>query len=401
MKEFKSFLPADILLPKTGFEKWAVVACDQFTSEPEYWEETARIAVDNPSALNIVLPEVYLEKDNSGRIEKINRTMESYLSGGVFDEYENTFVYTERTVTGGAIRRGIVGLIDLEDYSYEKGAKSLIRATEETVVERIPPRVEIRRGASLEMPHIMLLIDDPAKTVIEPLANKTGGYKKLYDFELMQNGGHIKGWQTDSEGAKDIADALAGLIANSEDKLLFAVGDGNHSLASAKECYRLNKTEKSRYALVEIVNIHDVSLEFEPIYRVLFGVDPQEFTESFLASRGGEYFGADAQKFTCVYAGGEREISVKPSGKLSVATLQSYIDEYLKVNTNVTVDYIHGEDTVKSLCGKDGTLGFLFKGMEKSELFDAIKQDGSLPRKTFSMGHANDKRYYLECRSLK
>lgn len=401
MKEFKSFLPADILLPKTDFEKWAVVACDQFTSEPEYWEETARIAADNPSALNIVLPEVYLEKDNSGRIEKINRTMESYLSGGVFDEYENTFVYTERTVTGGAIRRGIVGLIDLEDYSYEKGAKSLIRATEETVVERIPPRVEIRRGASLEMPHIMLLIDDPAKTVIEPLANKTGGYKKLYDFELMQNGGHIKGWQTDSEGAKDIADALAGLIANSEDKLLFAVGDGNHSLASAKECYRLNKTEKSRYALVEIVNIHDVSLEFEPIYRVLFGVDPQEFTESFLASRGGEYFGADAQKFTCVYAGGEREISVKPSGKLSVATLQAYIDEYLKVNTNVTVDYIHGEDTVKSLCGKDGTLGFLFKGMEKSELFDAIKQDGSLPRKTFSMGHANDKRYYLECRSLK
>lgn len=401
MKEFKSFLPADILLPKTGFEKWAVVACDQFTSEPEYWEETARIAVDNPSALNIVLPEVYLEKDNSGRIEKINRTMESYLSGGVFDEYENTFVYTERTVTGGAIRRGIVGLIDLEDYSYEKGAKSLIRATEETVVERIPPRVEIRRGASLEMPHIMLLIDDPAKTVIEPLANKTGGYKKLYDFELMQNGGHIKGWQTDSEGAKDIVDALAGLIANSEDKLLFAVGDGNHSLASAKECYRLNNTEKSRYALVEIVNIHDVSLEFEPIYRVLFGVDPQEFTESFLASRGGEYFGADAQKFTCVYAGGEKEISVKPSGKLSVATLQSYIDEYLKVNTNVTVDYIHGEDTVKSLCGKDGTLGFLFKGMEKSELFDAIKQDGSLPRKTFSMGHANDKRYYLECRSLK
>lgn len=401
MKDFKSFFPADVLLPKNGFEKWAVVACDQFTSEPEYWEETARIAADYPSALNIVLPEVYLERDNSVRIEKINRTMESYLSGGVFSEYKNTYVYTERAVTGGAVRRGIVGLIDLEDYSYEKGAKSLIRATEETVIERIPPRVEIRRGASLEMPHIMLLIDDPAKTVIEPLADRTDNFEKLYDFELMQNGGHIKGWRADAESAEDIAASLAGLIAGCEDKLLFAVGDGNHSLASAKECYSINKTEKSRYALVEIVNIHDESLEFEPIYRVLFGVDPQEFTEGFLASRGGEYSGADAQEFTCVYAGGERKISVKPSGKLCVATLQSYIDGYLKENPNVSVDYIHGENTVKALCEKANTLGFIFKGMEKSELFDAIKQDGSLPRKTFSMGHANDKRYYLECRALK
>lgn len=401
MKDFKSFLPADILLPKNGFEKWAVIACDQFTSEPEYWEETARITAGEPSALNIILPEVYLEKDNTKRIDKINHTMEDYLSGGVFEEYKNTYVYTERTVTGGAVRRGIVGLIDLEDYSYEKGAKSLIRATEETVIERIPPRVEIRRGASLELPHIMLLIDDPEGTVIEPLAARCGEFEKLYDFELMQNGGHIKGWRLDCTAAGAVNDALAGLISGSDDRLLFAVGDGNHSLAAAKECYRLNKNGKSRYALVEAVNIHDLSLEFEPIYRVMFGVSPQEVIDGFLASRGGEYFGADAQKFTCIYAGGEREISVKPSGKLCVATLQAYIDCYLKQNREAQVDYIHGEESVRSLCKRENAVGFIFKGMEKSELFDAIRQDGSLPRKTFSMGHANDKRYYLECRSLK
>ena len=394
------FLPANILLPKSNFEKWAVVACDQYTSEPEYWKEVEKTVGNEPSALNLILPEVYLSADNSNRIEKINRTMTDYLENGVFREIENTFIYLEREVTGEKIRKGVVGLIDLENYSYEKGSKALIRATEATVLERIPPRVLIRKDAKLEMPHVMLLIDDPKCTVIEPLEEKINGFEKLYDFGLMQQSGHIKGYSVDDETAEQIQNALSALVENTEDKLLFAVGDGNHSLATAKECYNLNKTEESRYALVEIVNIHDTSLEFEPIYRVVFGVEPEKFIENFVTALGGEYFGMDAQKFTCVYGDSKREVSLKPTGKLAVATLQTYLDEYLKQNKNVSIDYIHGEDVVYSLCKAENTVGFIFEGMQKSELFDAIKQDGSLPRKTFSMGHAADKRFYIEARKL-
>ena len=394
------FLTANILLPKGDFEKWAVVACDQYTSEPEYWKEVEKTVGNEPSALNLILPEVYLSADNSKRIEKINRTMTDYLENGVFREIENTFIYLEREVTGGKIRKGVVGLIDLENYSYEKGSKALIRATEATVLERIPPRVLIRKDAKIEMPHVMLLIDDPKCTVIEPLEKKTNGFEKLYDFDLMQQSGHIKGYSVDSETAEQIKTALSALVENTEDKLLFAVGDGNHSLATAKECYNLNKTEESRYALVEIVNIHDTSLEFEPIYRVVFGVEPEKFIENFVSDLGGEYFGTDAQKFTCVYGESKREVSLKPTGKLAVATLQTYLDEYLKQNKNVSIDYIHGEDVVYSLCKAENTVGFIFDGMQKSELFDAIKQDGSLPRKTFSMGHAADKRFYIEARKI-
>lgn len=394
------FLPANILLPKSNFEKWAVVACDQYTSEPEYWKEVEKTVGNEPSALNLILPEVYLSADNSNRIEKINRTMTDYLENGVFREIENTFIYLEREVTGEKIRKGVVGLIDLENYSYEKGSKALIRATEATVLERIPPRVLIRKDAKLEMPHVMLLIDDPKCTVIEPLEEKINGFEKLYDFGLMQQSGHIKGYSVDDETAEQIQNALSALVENTEDKLLFAVGDGNHSLATAKECYNLNKTENSRYALVEIVNIHDTSLEFEPIYRVVFGVEPEKFIENFVTALGGEYFGMDAQKFTCVYGDSKREVSLKPTGKLAVATLQTYLDEYLKQNKNVSIDYIHGEDVVYSLCKAENTVGFIFEGMQKSELFDAIKQDGSLPRKTFSMGHAADKRFYIEARKI-
>lgn len=394
------FLPANILLPKSNFQKWAVVACDQYTSEPEYWKEVEKTVGNTPSALNLILPEVYLSADNSKRIEKINHTMTEYLENGVFREIENTFVYLQREVSGGKIRKGIVGLIDLQNYSYEKGSKALIRATEATVLERIPPRVLIRKDAKLEMPHVMLLIDDPKCTVIEPLEEKISGFEKLYDFGLMQNSGHIKGYSVDSETAEQIQTALSALVENTEDKLLFAVGDGNHSLATAKECYKINKTENSRYALVEIVNIHDSSLEFEPIYRVVFGVEPEEFIENFVTALGGEYFGADSQKFTCVYGDIKREVSLKPTGKLAVATLQAYLDEYLKQNKNASIDYIHGEDVVYSLCKAENTVGFIFEGMQKSELFDAIKQDGSLPRKTFSMGHAADKRFYIEARKI-
>jgi uncharacterized protein (DUF1015 family) len=307
-------------------------------------------------------------------------------------------IYLEREVTGGKIRKGVVGLIDLDEYSYEKNSTSLIRATEATVLERIPPRVMIRKDASLELPHIMLLIDDPEESVIEPLSEKTDDFTKVYDFDLMQQSGHIKGYALDSKTIALIQESLAKLVENSDDKFLFAVGDGNHSLATAKECYNADKQNNSKYALVEVVNIHDCSLEFEPIYRVVFGVNPNELLNDFVATLGGEYQGEDAQKFTCVFGNEKREISVKGTGKLSVATLQTYLDDYLKKNTSAKIDYIHGEDVVYSLSKSDNTIGFIFEGMQKSELFPAIKLDGSLPRKTFSMGHAADKRFYIEAR---
>ncbi len=388
------FYPAKILLPKNEFEKWSVVACDQYTSEPQYWKEVEEIVGDTPSAYNLILPEVYLQKDNSQRINKINQNMQKYLDNGVFNELDDCFIYLERTLQNGEIRRGIVGLIDLENYSYIKGEKSLIRATEATVLERIPPRVEIRKNAPLELPHVMLLIDDKDETVIEPLAEND--FEKVYDFSLMQNSGSVKGYAIKGEKIAEIQKALYKLIEKSDDKMLFAVGDGNHSLATAKECYAINKTDAAKYALVEIVNIHDKSLQFEPIYRVLFNVNPEAVINDFIEKTGGEYFGDDAQKFTCVYGDSVREISIKPNGKLAVATLQKYLDE----NPQGQTDYIHGVDVVYSLAKQENTLGFIFDGMQKGELFDAVKQDGALPRKTFSMGHAADKRFYIEARKI-
>lgn len=395
----KYLLPADILLPKSNFENWSVIACDQYTSEPEYWLETQKNAADFPSAYNIILPEVYLTDDDSAKIEKINSTMRDYLDGDVFCEHKNTLVYIERTLKDGKVRKGILGLIDLEDYSYLKGADTLIRATEQTVLERIPPRVNIRQGASIELPHIMLLIDDAEKTVIEPMAEQTKNFEKLYDFDLMQNAGHITGFSLSEQAIEKVQLSLSSLKEKSEDGLLFAVGDGNHSLASAKECY--NQGKGPRYALVEVVNIHDASLEFEPIYRVVFGVEPESLINSFVSALGGEYIGDDAQQFTCVYGESEREISVKPTGKLCVATLQAFLDEYIKQNSNAKIDYIHGINSTRELSKKENTLGFIFNGMEKSELFEAVSTDGSLPRKTFSMGCADDKRFYLEARKIK
>ena len=390
------FLPADILLPKENFEKWSVIACDQYTSQPEYWHETKKIVGENPSALNIVLPEAFLEEDNSKAISKVNETMKNYLENGVFDVYSDTFVYIERKLNNGSLRRGILGLIDLEDYSYLKGSNSLIRATEETVLERIPPRVNIRLEAPLEIPHIMLLIDDEEKSVIEPMSEKTENFEKLYDFSLMQNAGSIKGYKISKNACEQMLDAIENL-AQKNDGMLFAVGDGNHSLASAKECYKLGKG--SRFALVEVVNIHENSLEFEPIYRVLFGVEPQKVIDDFVKSLGGEYYGFDAQKFTCVFGGETKEISVKPNGKLAVATLQKFLDEYIK-NTEIKIDYIHGIEATKALSERKNAIGFIFDGMQKSELFEAVCSDGSLPRKTFSMGTADDKRFYLEARKF-
>ena len=396
MEKFLS--PADILLAKTDLTKWSVIACDQFTSEPEYWAETEKTVGDNPSALKIVLPEVYLSGDNSQRINEINRNMKEYLESDVFETLQNTMILTLRTLKNGAVRKGIVGLIDLEDYSYEKGSDALIRATEATVVERIPPRVEIRKDAILEMPHVMLLINDPKKTVVEPLTLNVEDYEKLYDFTLMQNAGSVKGYKIPDETVAEINRALE-TLKNENDGLLFAVGDGNHSLATAKECYKNHNG--SRYALVEVVNIHDSSLEFEPIYRTVFGADPNALINAFVEAMGGEYEGADAHNYTCVFGDTETKLSLKAKSHLAVADLQIFLDEYIMANPQVKVDYIHGVENTKKVAIRENGVGFIFDGMEKSDLFPAVSADGSLPRKTFSMGCADDKRFYLEARKIK
>ena len=395
----KHFNPADILLPKKDFEKWSVVACDQYTSEPDYWHDVESIVGSAPSALHIILPEIYLSDDNSARIAAINDNMQKYLDGDVFDLYENSMIYVERE-SNNTIRKGVVGLIDLEDYDYRKGATSAIRATEATVLERIPPRVQIRKDAFLEMPHILLLIDDPSRSVIEPLSGKKDGFKQAYGFELMKDGGHIDGYFLSDEAIAQVQDALEALIADKDDKLLFAVGDGNHSLATAKECYNQSKNPLARYALVEVVNIHDESIEFEPIYRVMFNVDAEDFIEKFSAYTDAHGTGI-RHTYRCITPEADGELEVKSTAKLPVGTLQGYIDLYMKDHPEVKIDYIHGEEVVENLCKQEGTLGFIFEGMGKDELFPAITADGSLPRKTFSMGHARDKRYYIEARKIK
>lgn len=398
MKKF-GFMPADILLPKKDFEKWAVVACDQFTSEADYWKAVEENVGDAPSALRITLPEIYLEEgDTEKRIADINVTMEKYLEDGVFEEYKDAMIYVERTQSDGTVRHGIVGAVELCDYDYRKGSKALIRATEQTVIERIPPRVKIRKDASVELPHVLLLTDDPEKTVIEPIKAVKDKLTVAYDFDLMQGGGHIKGWFLRPEDIERIGLAVNALCDGKDDKMMFAVGDGNHSLATAKECSNLSDSWLAKSALVEVVNIHDDSIQFEPIYRVLFGVKPEAVIHQLCADLGTD--GEDYQKFICCFGDEECELRLKPTSKLPVGTLQTWLDDYIKKN-NVKIDYIHGEDVVRNLSKEEGNLGFIFDGMRKDELFPAVLGDGSLPRKTFSMGHAADKRYYIEARKIK
>ncbi len=395
MKYNHSFSPADILLPKKDFESWATIACDQYTSEPEYWEKVKRAAGDKPSALNIVLPEVYLAADNSQKIDIINKNMQEYLQNQIFEEYTDSLIYVERIQSDGKCRRGIVGKIDLESYDYRAGTTAEIRATEQTVLSRIPPRVEIRKNAPLELPHVMLLFDDVKDMIFSYLAANVSSFKKLYDFTLMCNAGSIKGYLLNDDAKHEVLSMLDEL-KRENNGFLFCVGDGNHSLATAKECYNLNKTETSRYALTEIVNIHDTALEFEPIYRVVFNVNPEALLDEFIKSTGeGE------QKFTCVYGDKMREICVNATAKLAVGTLQMFLDDYVNKHKEAEIDYIHGEESLKKLASRENAIGFLFDGMQKRELFEAVNADGSLPRKTFSMGHADDKRFYIEARKIK
>lgn len=415
-----AFTSADILLPKldsAGMSKWAVVACDQYTGEPEYWEKTAEIVGGAPSALNLILPEVYLTADDAeSRIAAINSTMHKYIDDGLFEEHKSALILVRRTQADGRVRAGLVGAVDLEQYDYNKGSKSQVRATEATVASRIPPRVRIRREAALELPHIMLLIDDVGRTVIEPLEAKRESFRLLYDFELMQGGGHLEGRLVDGESARQAFAALDRLAdkesfngrygLSGEDVLLYAMGDGNHSLATAKECYEQKKregdpkAEECRFALAEVVNLHSEALEFEAIHRVITDTDVKKLMQDMTAALELAEGSSGGQSFEALFGGVRAVYSIgKPTANLTVGSLQNFLDKWLSENSG-KIDYIHGEDVVERLSKADGSIGLLLPAMTKDELFPTVIKDGALPRKTFSMGHAHDKRFYCEAKRI-
>lgn len=416
------FKSGNILLPKqTDMTKWSVVACDQYTSEPEYWNSVQELVGSSPSTLKLTLPEIYLEKPNvQDRIQSINENMKDLLENNFFQEYTDSMFYIRRTQADGKVREGLIGVVDLEDYSYEVGSQTLIRATEKTVIERIPPRVKIREKALIEFPHIMILIDDEKKDIIESLSRKVDDSDVVYDFDLMKNGGHIKGYKLNQTIIEEINKKLEHLSDQEyfdakygvKDKgvLLFAVGDGNHSLATAKACYEaLKKTmsEKeylahpARYALVELVNLHSEALEFEAINRVIFDTNPEELLKELKRYYDVNYDG-NGQEFVVVTPEKEETMYISnPKSNIAVGSIQIFLDEYLKEHKG-KIDYIHGDEVTKELTrSNSNNIGFIFKAMKKEELFKTVILDGALPRKTFSMGHSYDKRYYLEGRKIK
>ena len=434
----------NILLPRKGVDlsKWAVVACDQYTSQPEYWADVESLVKGCPSTLNAVFPEVYLEEtDGDERIGRINAAMEEYLEGGVLEEQGPGFILLDRKTSHAESRKGIVVALDLEKYDYKVGSQSLIRATEGTIEDRLPPRVKIRENAKIELPHIMVLIDDPERTVIEPLFEKK--LDPLYDFELMAEGGHVKGWRVDSdEDIEGVFDSLSALSkqevfdakygVSEKGVLLFAMGDGNHSLATAKNIWEDLKSKSgdpasvmdhpARYALVELMNVHDEGLEFEPIHRVVFDIDAEDLKEKLsqffeaegssvaierfeslgLAKKRLASLGDVAGEHLLAFVSGAEHGIIRlsnPSRNLEVGNLQAFINYYLEGKDSI-VDYIHGEDVVVDLGSKPGNIGFFLPVIGKSALFKTVVLDGALPRKTFSMGEAEEKRFYLEARRI-
>jgi hypothetical protein len=423
-----------VYLPRTGSDltRWAVIACDQFTSQPEYWRKVEDIVGGAHSTLNLILPEVYLERpDEPQRIERIQTSMRAYLEEGVLEPYEG-IVYVERSI-GEKTRRGIMLCLDLEHYDYNHGSSNLIRATEGTILERIHPRVRIREHAILELPHILVLIDDPARTVIEPLRSRREDLRVLYDFDLMQGAGHLTGYAVDPALEAGIVSALRELarpeafaarygLRGESPVLLYALGDGNHSLASAKEVWDRIKSEvgmdhPARYALVEIENVHDESLEFEPIHRVLFDLqadllpamrralgdvccypvpDYETLMRMVDAHRGPTHL--------IGLVGGERDYSLlevcHPAHSLAVGTLQSFLDGFMSEKGARRLDYVHGSEVVARLGRQPGNCGFHLPALRKDDLFRTVILEGVLPRKAFSMGKAHEKRFYMECRRI-
>lgn len=483
------FNPANILLPKDGIdmEKWSVIACDQYTSQADYWKTVEEFVGDAPSTLNVVFPEIYLgnkkndkncacengscaddhttmyaSMSDSERIACINSTMEKYLSDGIIQQVvTDGYVLVERTTESG-IRLGIVGLVDLDDYDFDPKNPTLIRATEGTVISRIPPRVKIREHAAIELPHVMLLVDDPVDKadaisdkgkltgiynignvehgIIEYVYSLKDSFRKLYDTDLMQGGGHIRGYAIEGEAAKQVTDAFAKKQEQSGG-FLFAVGDGNHSLATAKTCWEnikesgkfteeQLKTHPARYALVEICNLHSEALEFKPIHRLLTNVDVKDmlsFFEAEITKQGLESTEGDEIVFEYAESGSDNSAKpangnevvsensavtctapIKSSGinitnrgdRLPVEILQGILDKYLETHDNVSIDYIHGDDALHRLVKETNGCGIFLQSIDKSTLFPAINAGGVLPRKTFSIGEANEKRYYMECHNI-
>lgn len=449
--KFPGLKPDDIYLPAEGIDlrRWAVVACDQYTSQPDYWRRVEAYVGARPSTLHIVQPEIDLERAGA-RIPAIHRAMREYLSNGTLVRaVRNGFTLTERTTASGA-RLGLVATVDLEEYDFTPGSGAMIRATEGTIRERIPPRLRIREGAPLECPHVMLLLDDPARTVIEPLHARLRETAPLCDFELMENGGRLRVWGVEGNALAPVSDALSALWEKS-DGFLYAVGDGNHSLATAKARWDALKpalspgeaqTHPARYALAEIVNLHSPALAFEPIHRVLFGADMEDLVSAYrahLASRGMKLTAVEplssrasgtkpvepSSSCACgtkpvepcssacgitptdeaelTFVSGNARASYRvgnPENPLPVAVLQPFLDEYLHSHPAARIDYVHGAAAVESLCQTPHTTGILLPAIDKSALFPAVRQGGALPRKTFSMGEPDEKRYYMECRKI-
>lgn len=421
------FLPAEILLPRPGtpLDPWACIAVDQFTSQPDYWRKAEERAAGKPSTLHIVLPEAYLgTAQEEERLRSIRATMEEYRNN-LLTRRLNGFVYLERTQMDGTIRQGLVGAVDLEAYSYEPGARLAIRPSENTVVSRIPPRLKVRRGASLETPHVMMLADDPDQTLIEPVAAHKMELPLLYDGDLMLDGGRLRGWAVEDPALIDgIQQAIAALgdtrrfaarwpAAADEPPMVLAVGDGNHSLATAKAYWEelkptltpeQRKTHPARFCLAEVCNVHSRAIEIEPIHRVAFGVDAPTLRQAmaqWLVRQGAQLTESAAeQTFVLVGEGTETTLGIEnPPDPLTVGTVEHFLGAFLADHPEITVDYIHGADTARSMAGANAT-ALLMPEFAKADLFRGVVLGGVLPRKTFSMGHAEEKRYYNECRSL-
>ncbi len=430
-----------ILLPKRGtdLKKWAVVACDQYTSEPEYWKKVEEFVGSAPSTLNLIFPEVYLEdSDYDKRIDTIQAAMKEYIDKNILVEEEPAFFLIERLTDGSAPRWGLIAAIDLECYDYSNTSRSLIRATEGTIEERIPPRKKIREKAALELPHIMVLIDDEQRKLIEPLSKKCGSYEKIYDFELMMGGGHVRAYRIDSsDDFSHICEALEFLADpdlfekkhDNKDVLLFAMGDGNHSLATAKAVWEDIKAgfqgrqedlshHPARWALVEIENIYDNALEFEPIHRIVFGGSFDLYRKELerIGTVSFEEFDTLEKVYNRVVEASKKEndhyigyLDARRRGVFSVeqdlytiaaATAQKAVDSLVEQIDDCRVDYIHGEETTAQLGAKPGNFGILLPPLDKHDFFRTVVHDGALPRKTFSMGEAYEKRYYIEARKI-
>ena len=391
----------DILLPRSAdYEKWAVVACDQFTSQPKYWQELDSFVGDEPSTLRLIYPEVYLgEQNGDERIAKIHKTMAEYVADGVLQEHQNTFVLVKRTTAFGNTRLGLVAGLDLEDYCFTHPSHAQVRSTEDVVLDRIPPRLKIREGAPLELPHVILLIDDQKRCVLEKLAAKANDV--LYDFELNMNGGHLTGFKIAANEALELFDAYAQDKLAAGDDFLFAVGDGNHSLATAQAYWNEikqtlseeeRKTHPARFALCEIENLYDEGIVFEPIHRFVFGAG-EELLEA-LKTIGGD------GKIKAIINGKEVGISVPQNCAEAISVVQRTVEQYVAGHKDSKVDYIHGEDNLMQIAAANEGVALIMPSLRKDELFSYVSAHGTLCKKTFSMGEAQEKRYYVEAKHI-